>query len=180
MHRQDLPLGNGALILHAGEFADGEGAVLVEDRALGPKATERRASASEVGEIGGGFGPFLDGARRIQELTQFKQGWSRTASSLRGAAEDTSLIPKTQGTDPAAIVHGEKVVHCAELGCARLRTGLAGVVAAFGMVAKDDAPTPTVRFGICNGPVENRAIRNPSVKLWAADKRQARFDREAL
>jgi hypothetical protein len=44
-------------------------------------------------------------------------------------------------------------------------------VAAFGMIAKNNAPAPTVWFGVGNRPVENRAIGNPSVKLWAMDKR---------
>jgi hypothetical protein len=70
----DLATSDATRVAHAGELADGESAVLIHQRALGPHATQRRALALQITQILGG----------LIAASTARLAWKTRASSTRG------------------------------------------------------------------------------------------------
>src|SRR5882757_9103511 len=110
LHRQDLALGNGTLILDARKLADAERAISVDDRAFWSKPPQRSPSTAKVSKVFCRFGVGLDRPTSSHHHGQLDQ-WRRGSLSLAGRApEDSFLVLKSKRPYAIDIIDREKKV----------------------------------------------------------------------
>jgi len=179
-HRQDLALGDGALVLHTWKFSDRQHAVLIDHGAFGPETAERCAATPQIVEISHRFRFGLHRTGSRQQVAQLQQRRRRPPAGLGGALEDTALITKSQRTHPAVVIHRQKKIDRIEPNRPRILRGPAGTLPPLPVIAEYHAPTPTIRFGVGERRLKNRARRNLPVKLHAGAQRQGWVEGETF
>lgn len=88
LERKNFSLRNRALVTHAGELADRERAIVIDDRAFRAKTAERCTSAAQVSKIRCSFRVRLDGARGREQSFQLNQRRRSAAALLMRTLED--------------------------------------------------------------------------------------------
>lgn len=121
----------------------------------------------QVAQVLGRFLTALDGAAGLVNVLQLDQGRSTAPSFGRRPVPVAIRIAQAQRADAAEVIHRQQVIQFGE--GRKPRIGLA----ALGVGAGDDAPTPDVGRGICDGAMKYGVVRRARlVRLVAPQQLQ--------
>src|SRR6202023_2785704 len=96
LHRQNLALGNGPLILDARKLTNAERAISVDDRAFWSQPSQRSSSTAKVSKVVCGFGVGLDRPTSSHHRRQLDQRRCGSPSLSGRTLEHTLLILKSK------------------------------------------------------------------------------------
>lgn len=110
MKRQDFAARDAPVIFHARKLADGEMAVIVDNRALRAHAAQGPATA-QVLQIGLGLPVHLHRARGANQVGQLHQRRRAAAIVLDGTQEVSRAVHEPKRANATHVVDAKEVVH---------------------------------------------------------------------
>ena len=131
-------------------------------------------------EIGLGLAVRLERTRRGGEACELDQRRHRSTTVFRDPTEDSLFVLESKGTDATHVVDSKQEVELIEGPRVDRFSSALRFIPALRVVAVDDAPAPTISFGVGDGRVKDRTVARLLVELGARNELERRVDGEPI